>query len=430
MSGHHNQANFEESKEFLTRQFLLSPVNVLITGALGQIAYSLIFLITRGEMFGSTRRVILHLLDVPGVPDCLNKLEALRMEIEDTCSNLIAGIITTTEYSEAFNDIDVALLIGARPRGPGMERKDLLLANASIFKGQGEALNIYAKKSVLVLIVGNPANTNALIVSTYAPTINKKQFACLTRLDQNRAQAMIATKISTLYTTSILPRNIHNVIIWGNHSSTQYPDARFAMVNAYPREQDTSSVKMLLSSCMSSTVSTSSNATTEIETGAGAGAVSLSSIPMFSDTTMSVTPSTAISSSSSSPIKSRTSWLGSDFIIAVQQRGKLVIDKRGLSSAASAASAIVDCMRDWWCGSKGQIVSMGLYTSSSSEIENSGFDTSLYKIQKDLFFSLPVICEGKGIITLVSDLTLDAFSVQKISETQEELLEEKRLVFG
>jgi malate dehydrogenase len=427
MSGHHNQANFEESKEFLTE--LLPPVNVLITGALGQIAYSLIFLITRGEMFGSTRRVILHLLDVPGVPDCFNKLEALRMEIEDTCSNLIAGIITTTEYSEAFNDIDVALLIGARPRGPSMERKDLLLANASIFKGQGEALNIYAKKSVLVLIVGNPANTNALIVSTYAPTINKKQFACLTRLDQNRAQAMIATKISTLYTTSILPRNIHNVIIWGNHSSTQYPDARFAMVNAYPREQDTSSVKMLLSSCMSSNVSTSSNATTEIETGAGAGAVSLSSIPMVSDTTISVTPSTAISSSSSSPIKPKTPWLGSDFIIAVQQRGKLVIDKRGLSSAASAASAIVDCMRDWWCGSKGQIVSMGLYTSSS-EIENSGFDTSLYKIQKDLFFSLPVICEGKGIITLVSDLTLDAFSAQKISETQEELLEEKRLVFG
>ena len=398
MSGHHNQ-NHNQKVE---NERSLPPVRVLLTGALGQIAYSLIFLITRGEMFGSTRRVILHLLDVAGVPDGANKFEALRMEIEDTASDLVAGVLTTTDYAEAFADIDVALLVGARPRGPGMERKDLLAANESIFRGQGEALNTFAKKSVLVLAVGNPANTNALIAATHAPTIDKKQFACLTRLDQNRAQALIAKKCSEqLQRTQISPANVHNVIIWGNHSSTQYPDARFAMINAYPREQDTSSVRTILSSL----------ASTPTQEG-------------FSQ------PSSSSSSSSSPSItdSNKIPWLQSDFIHAIQERGKLVIEKRGLSSAASAASAIVDCMRDWWCGSNGRIVSMGVFTTDSKE--TAGFDASTYKVQKDLFFSLPMVCEGKGKLTLVSDLTIDAFSASKISESLDELMEERKLALG
>jgi malate dehydrogenase len=379
----------------------LPPVRVLITGALGQIAYSLIFLITRGEMFGSTRRVILHLLDVAGVPDVANKFEALRMDIEDTASDLVAGVLTTTDYAEAFTDIDVARLVGARPRGPGMERKDLLAANESIFRGQGEALNAFAKKSVLVLAVGNPANTNALIAATYAPTIDKKQFACLTRLDQNRAQALIAKKCSEqLQRAHISPANVHSVIIWGNHSSTQYPDARFAMINAYPREQDTSSVRTILSS--------------------------LASTP--SQAGLSQPSSSSSSSSPSVTDSNKIPWLQSDFIHAIQERGKLVIEKRGLSSAASAASAIVDCMRDWWCGSDGRIVSMGVFTTDSKE--TAGFDASAYKVQKDLFFSLPMVCEGNGKLTLVSDLTIDAFSASKISESLDELMEERKLALG
>jgi malate dehydrogenase len=401
-SGHHNQKGINK---VLENERSLAPVKVLITGALGQIAYSLIFLITRGEMFGSTRRVILHLLDVVGVPDVANKFEALRMEIEDTASDLVAGVLTTTDYAEAFNDIDVALLVGARPRGPGMERKDLLAANESIFRGQGEAIDTFAKKSVLVLVVGNPANTNALIAATYAPTIDKRQFACLTRLDQNRAQALLASKCSEqlqLQNASISPANIHGVIIWGNHSSTQYPDARFAMINAYPREQDTSSVRTILSAVTSQ----------------------LSNVPNAQSTT---------SSSSSSFNQSITDslmvpWLQSDFIHAIQQRGKIVIEKRGLSSAASAASAIVDCMRDWWCGSNGRMVSMGVFTTDSKETP--GFDATSYKVPKDLFFSLPVVCEGKGKLELVSDLTIDAFSASKIAESLDELIEEKKLALG
>lgn len=267
-----------------------------------------------------------------------------------------AGVVATTDYATAFADIDVALLVGARPRGPGMERKDLLTANANIFRGQGEALDKYAKKSVLVLVVGNPANTNALIASTFAPSIPRTKFSCLTRLDHNRARSMLASKLN------VSPSGVKNVIIWGNHSATQFPDVRYAMVSGRnpARPHDVSSVA--------------------------------ASLPEAKE------------------------WLRGEFITLIQQRGKAVIDRRGASSAASAAVAIVDHVRDWWCGSSNEIVSMGVYT-----------DGKAYGVQANLIYSMPVICEGQGKVRLVTDLALDDFSAGKLKATETELLQERHL---
>jgi malate dehydrogenase len=301
-------------------------------------------------MFGTGRKVILHLLDIPAMEE---KLGGIEMEIQDCAGDLVAGVVCTSDVKTAFTDIDVALLVGARPRGPGMERSDLLAANAAIFKSQGEALEAYAKKSVLVLVVGNPANTNALIASAHAPSIPRQNFSALTRLDHNRAKALLAKKVGAE------PSKIRNVIIWGNHSTTQYPDARFAVATAHARGHDSSSVTSLIGN---------------------------------------------------------PEWFKADFVTAIQQRGKSVIDKRGASSAASASSAICDAMRDWYCGSNGEIVSMGVYT-----------DGTAYGIASDLIFSMPVVCEGGGKIRVVSDLSIDAFSAEMLSKTEAELKDEREL---
>lgn len=325
-----------------------TPITVLITGACGQIAYNLIYFVARGDAFGVDQPINLHLLDIPPLMD---KLGAVVMELEDCASPCVNKIVATADYETAFTGVDVALLVGARPRGPGMERKDLLQANASIFKGQGEAMDKYASKDVKVLVVGNPANTNALIASHYAPSIPKANFTALTRLDQNRAVAQIAARVGAPV------KGIRDVFIWGNHSTTQYPDVRFA-------KADGKEVSTML----------------DAESAA---------------------------------------WVRSDFITTIQQRGKAVIDKRGGSSAASAANAIVDHIRDWVLGSDGRAVSMGVYS-----------DGTTYGVTEGLIFSMPVVCSRGGSYRIVTDFAVDEFSAEKFKATEEELVQERTMALA
>jgi len=272
---------------------------VVVTGAAGQIAYSLLYQLGKGDVFGPDQPLILHLLDIPMM---MGVLEGVVMEMMDCALPLVRGIVPTADPIVGFKDIDAAFLLGAMPRKEGMERKDLLAANVKIFKVQGEAMDKYAKKTVKVLVVGNPANTNAFICSKYAPSIPKENFSAMTRLDQNRAQAQIAAKLG------VGIENIRNVIIWGNHSSTQYPDARFALVK--PAQ----------------------------------GGAESKFMDQLSDKT----------------------WLQDQFISTVQKRGAAVIAARKMSSAMSAAKAASDHMRDWWQGTpEGTWASMAVFSNGS-----------------------------------------------------------------
>jgi len=277
------------------------PVRVVITGAAGQIAYSLIHQICNGDVFGKEQPVILHLLDITPM---MGVLQGVVMEIEDTSLPLVKGVVPTDSEETAFKDVDVALFVGAMPRKEGMERKDLLNANVKIFKSQGTAMDKFAKKTVKVVVVGNPANTNCYILAHYAPSIPRENFSCLTRLDHNRAKAQIASRLK------VSPDAVKNVIIWGNHSSTQFPDVRSATVTVNGKET-----------------------------------------PVFE------------------AVKD-DNWLKNDFISTVQKRGAAVIAARKLSSAMSAAKAICDHTRDWWQGTKdNEWVSMGLISDGSYGIE-------------------------------------------------------------
>jgi len=260
-----------------------TPIRVLITGAAGQIAYSLIPLIAKGEVFGPNQEIILHLLDIPPMIGVLN---GVVMEISDCAFPLIRGVVATTDMAEAFTDLDYAFLVGAMPRREGMERKDLLKANVTIFKHQGAALDKYAKKDVRVLVVGNPANTNALICSKFAPSIPKENITAMTRLDQNRGLAQIAGHVKTRV------QDIRKLIIWGNHSNTQFPDTRFVEVN-----KDNSWISI-------------------------------------------------------GKVHHDAQWLKDSLIPIVQKRGAEVIAARKLSSAMSAAQAAADHMKDWFNGTK------------------------------------------------------------------------------
>nr|AUW34351.1 cytosolic malate dehydrogenase [Nerita yoldii] len=280
---------------------MTDPVKVLVTGAAGQIAYSLLYSVAKGDVFGKDTPITLVLLDIPPMAGVL---DGVVMEMQDCALPLLKEVIATTEEAVAFDKIDAALLVGAMPRKEGMERKDLLAANVKIFKSQGMALDKYAKKTVKVVVVGNPANTNALICSKFAPSIPPENFSCLTRLDQNRAQAQIAARAGVACSA------VKNVVIWGNHSSTQYPDVNHATVEINGK--------------------------------------TLSVFDAIKD----------------------DSWLKNEFIATVQQRGAAVIKARKLSSAMSAAKAICDHMRDWWAGTpKGQWVSMGVVSDGSYGIE-------------------------------------------------------------
>lgn len=277
-----------------------SPIKICITGGAGQIAYSLLLEIATGKVFGRDQPVILHLLDIPM---CMEKLQGVVMELEDLALSLVRGVVATADPLEGYKDVDVALLLGAFPRLKGMERKELLAKNCSIFVDMGKAIDAVAKKTVKVVVVGNPCNTNALTCMNNAPSIPKENFSCLTRLDQNRAKSQLAHKLG------VSVSQIENVIIWGNHSGTQFPDARHA---------------------------------------------------------------TVVIDGKLAPLSEKLSdddWVKSEFIKTVQQRGAAVIKARGLSSAMSAAKAIGDHTRDWWFGTAlGVFTSMGVVSDGSYNI--------------------------------------------------------------
>eukprot|EP00808_Paulinella_micropora_P008389 g55981.t1 len=329
-----------------------TPVSVCVTGAAGQIGYSLVFMIAQGQLLDDTP-IELRLLDLPVMAGAL---EGLKMELLDGAFPLLTDIICCTDYKTAFQNLDVAMLVGARPRGPGMERKDLLKANASIFSGQGKALNDYAKKTVKVLVVGNPANTNALIAKTYAPDIPAQNFTAMTRLDQNRAQSQIAAKLG------VRVGQVKGIVVWGNHSSTQFPDVNHAHVVDYPSPGKVTSVRDAIGD---------------------------------------------------------DNWLDTTFLKTVCQRGAAVIEARGgKSSAASAATAAVNHVHDWLCGSGGEVVSMGVPSDGS------------YGIPPGLIFSFPVKTTPGGNYTIVTGLPQNDFANSKLNTTLEELQGEKKDALG
>jgi len=316
-----------------------APVRVAVTGAAGQISYALLFRIASGDMLGHDQPVILQLLEIP---PAMEALQGTVMEIEDAAFPLVQGIVASDEPGVAFGDADFAMLVGARPRGPGMERKDLLTENARIFSVQGAAINAVASRDIRVLVVGNPANTNALIAASNAPGLDRRQFTAMTRLDHNRAISQLAAQTGKPSTT------ITRMSIWGNHSATQYPDISHALISGLP------------------------------------------AIELVDQ-----------------------AWVVDDFIPTVQQRGAAIIKARGASSAASAASAAVDHVRTWVQGTpENDWVSMAIPSDGS------------YGISDGLIYSYPVICSG-GHYEIVQALEVDEFSQARMSETEQELLEER-----
>ena len=317
------------------------PVRVAVTGAAGQIGYALLFRIASGEMLGKDQPVILQLLEIPD-EKAQKALKGVMMELEDCAFPLLAGMEAHGSPTTAFKDTDYALLVGARPRGPGMERADLLAANAQIFTAQGKALNAVASRNVKVLVVGNPANTNAYIAMKSAPDLPAGNFTAMLRLDHNRALSQVAAK------TGKAVADIQKLCVWGNHSPTMYADYRFATVNG-------KSVKDSIND---------------------------------------------------------HDWNANVFLPTVGKRGAAIIAARGLSSAASAANAAIDHMRDWALGTNGAWVTMG--------VPSQGW----YGIPKEVMFGFPVTCAG-GEYTVVEGLPIDAFSQTCIDKTLKELTDER-----
>ena len=313
------------------------PVRVAVTGAAGQIGYALLFRIASGEMLGKDQPVILQLLEIPD-EKAQKALKGVMMEVEDCAFPLLAGMEAHSQPTAAFKDTDYALLVGARPRGPGMERADLLAANAQIFTAQGKALDASASRGVKVLVVGNPANTNAWIAMKSAPGLPRENFTAMLRLDHNRALSQIAAK------TGKPVASIKKLAVWGNHSPTMYADYRFASI-------DGASVKEMIND---------------------------------------------------------HAWNKDVFLPTVGKRGAAIIAARGLSSAASAANAAIDHMRDWALGTNGKWVTMGIPSDGQ------------YGIPVDTMFGFPVTCEN-GEYKLVEGLEIDAFSQERINKTLEEL---------
>jgi malate dehydrogenase len=319
-----------------------APVRVTVTGAAGQIGYALLFRIASGAMLGEDQPVILQLLDIA---PAMEALDGVRMELDDCAFPLLSGIVCTDNPDVAFKDCDYALLVGARPRGPGMERKDLLEANAAIFSTQGKAINDHASRNIKVLVVGNPANTNALITQRNAPDIDPRNFTAMMRLDHNRAKTQIAQK------TGKSVSDISQMTVWGNHSATQFPDLFNTRVS---------------------------------------GDVAISLVDQ--------------------------AWYEAEFIPTVQQRGAAIIAARGASSAASAANAAIDHMRNWALGTEGEDwVSMGIYSDGS------------YGITEGLIYSFPCRCSN-GEWEIVQGLEIGDFSREKMQATQQELTEERDAV--
>ncbi len=315
---------------------------ITITGAAGQIGYQLAFRIASGQLLGPDQKINLKLLEIPPV---LDALKGVAMELDDCAFPCLESITATDDASTAFKDAEYAFLVGAKPRGPGMERSDLLIGNAEIFSIQGKAINDNANNNIKVLVVGNPANTNALIAMSNAPNIDPKSFTAMTRLDHNRALAQLAKKTQTHV------RNIKKLIIWGNHSTTQYPDVHHATIN---------------------------------------GQSVLERVDQ--------------------------NWIENTFIPMVQNRGAEIIKARGLSSAASAASAAIDHVKDWTLGSaKNDWISMAVPSDGS------------YEVAKGIVYSFPVVCTN-GSYEIVQGLDINTFSQDCMKTTETELLTERKAI--
>lgn len=319
-----------------------TPVHIAVTGAAGQISYSLLFRLAAGQLLGPEQPIILHLLEIP---PALNALSGVVMELKDCASPLLHRIETTNDPKTAFKNADYVFLVGARPRTAGMERKDLLEVNANIFAVQGQALNEVASRDVKVLVTGNPANTNALIALKNAPDLTPDNFSAMSRLDHNRAISQLADKCGVSCT------DIKNMTVWGNHSATQYPDLHHAKVKG----QDALAVV-------------------------------------------------------------DEDWFVDAFIPAVQERGTEVINARGQSSAASAANAAIDQMRDWIMGTpEGDWVSMGILSDGS------------YGVEPDIVYSFPVTVVD-GQVNVVKGLSINEFSRHRMQLSEAELREERDAV--
>ncbi|MEK9963940.1 MAG: malate dehydrogenase [Betaproteobacteria bacterium] len=318
------------------------PIRVAVTGAAGQIGYSLLFRIASGEMLGKDQPVILQLLEIT---HALNALKGVVMELDDCAFPLLAGVVQSDDPKVAFKDVDIALLVGARPRSKGMERKDLLEANGAIFTTQGKALNEVASRDVKVLVVGNPANTNAYIAMKSAPDLPAKNFTAMLRLDHNRALSQLAAK------TGKPVDSIEKLVVWGNHSPTMYPDYRFASISGSP----------------------------------------------------------------ASEVVNDQDWYENTFISTVGKRGAAIIEARGLSSAASAAGAAIDHVRDWVLGTNGKWTTMGVPSDGS------------YGIPEGVIYGVPTTCEN-GEYTVIKDLEIDTFSRSKMDATLAELEEERAAI--
>jgi len=317
-------------------------MRVAVTGAAGQIGYSLLFRIASGEMLGKDQPVILQLLEIPD-EKAQKALKGVIMELDDCAFPLLQGMVPTADPMVAFKDADIALLVGARPRGPGMERNDLLEANGKIFGPQGKALSAVASRDVKVLVVGNPANTNCLIAMKNAPELKPANFSAMMRLDHNRSLTQIAQKIGKPVS------DIRKMTIWGNHSATQYPDL--------------------------------------FQAEAGGKKI----WPLIND----------------------QAWLEKEFIPVIQKRGAAIIDARGLSSAASAANAAMDHIRNWVQGTPaGDWVSMGIPSDGS------------YGIPEGVIYGYPVTCGG-GKYQIVNGIEVSAFSRSRMDATLKELTEER-----
>ena len=323
-----------------------APVKIAVTGGAGQIAYALVFRLASGALLGAGRPVSLALLEIPAAVPALSGVE---MELRDCAFAPLVDIVKTSDPEAAFGDADFAFLVGARPRTADMERKDLMEANAGIFSVQGKALNAAAKRSVKVVVVGNPANTNCLIARANAPDLPDSAFSAMTRLDHNRAVAQLSAKADAAVAET------RRVVVWGNHSATQYPDIHHATVRGKP------------------------------------------ALDVVDD-----------------------SWYKSEMIPAVQQRGSAVIKARGASSAASAASAAIDHMRDWAAGQSdsGDYASMAIPSGGE------------YDVETGLVFSYPVHCPGDGVANVVGGLAMNDFSAEKLRATEKELREERDAVRG
>lgn len=317
------------------------PVRVAVTGAAGQIGYAILFRIASGEMLGKDQPVILQLLEVP-MEKPQQALQGVMMELQDCAFPLLVGMEAHGDPMTAFKDVDYALLIGSRPRGPGMERAELLAVNAEIFTAQGKALNAVASRNVKVLVVGNPANTNAYIAMKSAPDLPRKNFTAMLRLDHNRALSQISAK------TGKAVADIEKLTVWGNHSPTMYADYRFATIKG-EKVKD-----------------------------------------MIND----------------------QEWNANMFLPTVGKRGAAIIAARGVSSAASAANAAIDHMRDWALGTNGKWVTMGIPSDGQ------------YGIPKDIMFGFAVTCEA-GEYKVVEGLTIDAFSQEYVNKTLKELQDEQ-----